>query len=81
MLNPDGAERGARRNAQGIDVNRDALNLATPEGRLLKAVRDRHQPILGFNLHDQDRRTTVGDTRPAGHDRAARRGRRSRRAR
>ena len=63
MLNPDGAERGVRRNAQGIDVNRDALNLATPEGRILKAVRDRYQPILGFNLHDQDRRTTIGDTR------------------
>ena len=62
MLNPDGTERGARRNAQGIDVNRDALNLVTPEGRILKAVRDRHQPILGFNLHDQGRRTTVGDS-------------------
>jgi hypothetical protein len=62
MLNPDGAERYQRRNAQEIDVNRDALNLATPEGRLLKAVRDRHRPELGFNLHDQNRRTTVGDT-------------------
>ena len=62
MLNPDGAERGTRRNAQGIDVNRDALNLATPEGRILKAVRDRYQPVLGFNLHDQDRRTMVGET-------------------
>jgi hypothetical protein len=62
MLNPDGSERVARRNAQGIDINRDALNLATPEGRLLKAIRDRHRPILGFNLHDQDRRTTVGET-------------------
>ena len=62
MLNPDGAERYARRNAQAIDVNRDALQLSTPEGRLLKAVRDRLQPELGFNLHDQNRRTTVGDT-------------------
>ena len=62
MLNPDGTERVARRNAQGIDINRDALNLATPEGRLLKEIRDRHQPVLGFNLHDQDRRTAVGDT-------------------
>jgi len=59
MLNPDGAERYQRRNAQAIDVNRDALNLATPEGLLLKAVRDRHQPELGFNLHDQNRRTSV----------------------
>ncbi len=62
MLNPDGAERYARRNAQAIDVNRDALSLATAEGRALKAVRDRFQPELGFNLHDQNRRTTVGDT-------------------
>ena len=62
MLNPDGAELFTRRNAQGIDVNRDALELATPEGRLLKALRERFEPELGFNLHDQDRRTTVGDT-------------------
>jgi len=62
MLNPDGAERYRRRNAQAIDVNRDALHLTTPEGRALKAVRDRFQPELGFNLHDQNRRTTVGDT-------------------
>jgi hypothetical protein len=62
MLNPDGAERYVRRNAQAIDVNRDALVLATPEGRLLKALRDRFLPELGFNLHDQDRRTTIGDT-------------------
>jgi hypothetical protein len=63
MLNPDGAERYERRNAQAIDVNRDALSLATPEGQLLKALRDRFQPMLGFNLHDQNRRTAVGDTR------------------
>ena len=62
MLNPDGAERYTRRNAQAIDVNRDALQLSTPEGRVLKAVRDRFQPELGFNLHDQNRRTTVGDS-------------------
>jgi hypothetical protein len=62
MLNPDGAERYVRRNAQGIDINRDALALATPEGRLLKQLRERFRPELGFNLHDQNRRTTVGDT-------------------
>jgi hypothetical protein len=63
MLNPDGALRYERRNAQAIDVNRDALSLVTPEGQLLKALRDRFQPMLGFNLHDQNRRTAVGDTR------------------
>lgn len=62
MLNPDGAERYERRNSQAIDVNRDALSLATPEGRLLKQLRDRFEPELGFNLHDQNRRTSVGET-------------------
>ncbi len=62
MLNPDGASGYERRNAQGIDINRDALMLSTPEGQLLKSVRDRFSPFLGFNLHDQDRRITVGET-------------------
>ena len=61
MLNPDGAERFQRRNAQGIDVNRDALSLQTPEGRTLKAVRDRFNPRVGFNLHNQGWGTSVGD--------------------
>ena len=61
MLNPDGAERFQRRNAQSIDVNRDALRLQTPEGRALKALRDRYTPAVGFNLHNQNWRTSVGD--------------------
>jgi hypothetical protein len=60
MLNPDGAERFQRRNAQGIDINRDALHLQTPEGQLLKALRDRVEPLIGFNLHNQNWRTSVG---------------------
>jgi hypothetical protein len=59
MLNPDGAERYQRRNAQEIDINRDALHLQTPEGRALKALRDRLNPVLGFNLHNQNWRTSV----------------------
>jgi|WetSurMetagenome_2_1015567.scaffolds.fasta_scaffold42301_2 hypothetical protein len=65
MLNPDGAERFQRRNAQGIDINRDALLLQTPEGRALKALRDRLQPSLGFNLHNQGWRTSAGASKPA----------------
>lgn len=53
MLNPDGAERFERRNALGVDLNRDALRLASPEARILKAERDRIQADWGFNLHDQ----------------------------
>lgn len=66
MLNPDGAERFQRRNAQGIDINRDALHLVTPEGRLLKQLRDDLKPAVGFNLHNQSWRTGVGSPlRPA----------------
>ncbi|MBM7118610.1 M14 family metallopeptidase [Archangium primigenium] len=63
LLNPDGAERFQRRNAQNLDINRDALVLQTPEGRTLKALRDRLEPVLGFNLHNQNWRTAVGETR------------------
>ena len=62
MLNPDGAERFRRRNAQGIDVNRDARRLVTPEGRILKAVRDEVEPHFGFNLHDQNAAVRVGQS-------------------
>lgn len=66
LLNPDGAERFQRRNAQGIDINRDALALQTPEARTLKALRDRLEPFIGFNLHNQHWRHAVGNTgRPA----------------
>ena len=60
MLNPDGAELYVRRNLQGIDINRDAQNLATPEARLLKKLRDDWNPELGFNLHNQNELTTAG---------------------
>lgn len=55
MLNPDGAEVFARRNTLGIDINRDALRLQSPEGRTLKRIRDSLNPKFGFNLHDQSR--------------------------
>ena len=61
MLNPDGAERFQRRNAQSIDINRDALRLQTPEGKVLKDLRDRLKPSIGFNLHNQSWRTSAGD--------------------
>lgn len=55
MLNPDGAERFQRRNFLGIDINRDALRLQSPEGQTLKRVRDSLDADFGFNLHDQSR--------------------------
>jgi len=60
MLNPDGAERFQRYDAAGVDVNRDARRLATPEARALQSLRDSLEPAFGFNLHDQGARTTAG---------------------
>ena len=59
MLNPDGAQRFIRRNAQDIDINRDALHLATPEGRLLRKLVGSVKPQFAFNLHNQQARTSV----------------------
>jgi beta-lactamase class A len=60
MLNPDGAAAPQRRGVHGIDINRDARALATPEGRALKGVQQSFQPHFGFNLHDQNPRSRVG---------------------
>jgi hypothetical protein len=60
MLNPDGAEVYERRNAVGVDLNRDAIGLQSPEARILKSVRDSLQPHFGFNLHDQNPRYSAG---------------------
>jgi hypothetical protein len=62
MLNPDGTELYQRRNLQGIDINRDATNLQTPEAQLLKKLRDEWSPQIGFNLHNQQGLTTAGDS-------------------
>ena len=53
IVNPDGAARFQRRNAQGIDINRDARALASREARVLHGLRERIRPDYGFNLHDQ----------------------------
>ena len=64
MLNPDGATAWTRRNAQNIDINRDALGRQSPEGRLLWGAVDRFHPRYGFNLHNQNSCTAVNG-RPA----------------
>ena len=60
MLNPDGAERFQRETATGIDMNRDALRLQTPEGQLLKKLQDEIKPEFSFNLHDKGIRYSAG---------------------
>ena len=53
MVNPDGAEVFKRRNAMDIDINRDFHRQQSPEGRMLRHLRDEIKPHFGFNLHDQ----------------------------
>ncbi len=62
MLNPDGAEQETRVNAQGIDINRDAKDLNTSEGRILMEAAKAFQPHVGFNLHDQSPLYSAGDS-------------------
>ncbi len=62
MLNPDGAEAWTRYTTLGIDMNRDALALQTPEGQLLKQLIFDIKPDFGFNLHDKNRRYSAGQT-------------------
>lgn len=61
MLNPDGAEQNSRFNAAGIDINRDALQLQTPEGRLLMQTAIEFQPEFALNLHDQNPYYSAGN--------------------
>lgn len=50
--NPDGWVANTRGNANGVDVNRDYLELATPEGRAVtKVIRDWNPDILN-DLHE-----------------------------
>lgn len=61
MVNPDGVARFTRVCAVGIDLNRDAVALATPEGRTLKELRDTFKPQFGLNLHDMNPRKRNGE--------------------
>lgn len=60
MLNPDGAERYTRVNANNVDLNRDAVDRTASESKLLRKALDDFQPDFCFNLHDQ--RTIFGVT-------------------
>lgn len=53
ILNPDGAERYTRINANEIDLNRDAQDLSQPESKILRDIYNSFQPDYCFNLHGQ----------------------------
>lgn len=63
MLNPDGANVNIRRNAVGIDINRDFLAQQSIEIHvLLSQIESNNYQIL-FNLHDQRTIFNVGQTK------------------
>lgn len=53
MLNPDGAAKYNRLNANNEDLNRDAQKLLQPESRILRDVFNTFKPNFCFNLHGQ----------------------------
>lgn len=61
QLNPDGVERFSRRNAQQIDLNRDAKAFESPEMRLFQRKLQAFKPDWCFNLHDQRSIFSVGE--------------------
>ncbi len=62
MLNPDGAYAYTRKNAKGVDLNRDARGQTQPESRILRSAYNDFAPHYCFNLHDQRTIFSAGDT-------------------
>ncbi len=62
MLNPDGAKRYTRENANSIDLNRDSQDLSQPESILLRKIFEDFKPDFCYNLHDQRTIFGVGDS-------------------
>ena len=58
ILNPDGALSYTRENTNGIDLNRDAVELQQKESLALKGLFTDFAPDLCLNMHDQ--RTIYG---------------------
>ena len=62
ILNPDGAEKYTRLNANLVDLNRDAKTLSQPESKVLRNIYNDFKPDYCFNLHGQRTIFSVGET-------------------
>jgi hypothetical protein len=63
QLNPDGSNKYSRFNANGVDLNRDALNNSEPESKLLISLFRTFKPHFCINLHDQRSIYASGNTK------------------
>ena len=61
-LNADGADRWIRETSLGIDMNRDAIKRYATEAKILSQWAQQINPLFSFNLHDQHRLYSVGNT-------------------
>lgn len=62
ILNPDGAEKYTRLNANLVDLNRDAQELSQPESKVLRQLYNEFKPDYCFNLHGQRTIFSAGET-------------------
>lgn len=62
ILNPDGANRYTRVNANQVDLNRDAFLQTQREMQVLHTVFKAFKPDLCLNMHDQRSIFSAGDT-------------------
>lgn len=62
LLNPDGALRYTRENANGVDLNRDAQDKSQIEIQVLFDVFESFKPDLCLNMHDQRTIFSAGNT-------------------
>ncbi|AWH86088.1 peptidase M14 [Flavobacterium album] len=61
IVNPDGAVAYTRVNANGVDLNRDSVNLSQLESRILRKCFEDFKPDYCYNMHDQRTIFGVGD--------------------
>ena len=63
QLNPDGSHNYSRFNANGVDLNRDAIKCSQPESKLLISLFNIFKPDFCINLHDQRSIYAAGNTK------------------
>lgn len=62
--NPDGRIAGTRANANGFDLNRDAVTASQPEARVLRRIAVDKQPAVMLDLHGYNNGTLIEPTTP-----------------